>query len=114
MSATILQPYIPLLTKLMTLYFLPRAVIHGSLDKFWQHDIEMRQMLVTRGGYVKHGIALAVKFLKQETGGKVISFCNSKLKLFHYIAEFKGKLDEEKVSFDIFHIHGGLHKTEKF
>ena len=63
---------------------------------------------------MKKGISILASYLRDHDTGKVVLFCNSKVKSFQYVADLERKLDEAKESADILHIQGDLHKQEKF
>jgi len=113
-TATLPHDYICELARLTTLRFPPASIIRGTLEEFLQIEIRMRQVLVSRGGYVNKGLQQAADFLKDNDESKVAIFCNSKAKSFHYLSEFELKLDASGVKPDVIHIHGDLDKHEKF
>ena len=112
-TATMPAPYVADLVKLTGLKFPPNAIVRGSLDEFEQRDIKMEQIICNKSDYIRLGHQLILDFLSERTG-KVVSFCNSKYKSFHYVSEAERKCDEANIDSDAIHIHGSLSKHEKF
>ena len=113
-TATMPNTYVTELARLTTLKFPPSLIVRASLEEFRNLDITMIQTITNASGFVKLGMTNVVEFLKANEESKVVIFCNSKAKSFHYVSELERKLDEAKMGADLIHIHGDLNKHDKF
>ena len=117
LTATFPTTYYDGLERLTTISFRrhPSSIQRGSVDEFLQRNITMKQVVVGKGDYVKIGLANVIVHLQQDKECKIVVFCNSRQKSFHYASELERKLDEVDVTdVDVLVINGGLNKHEKF
>ena len=114
MTGTLPSDYIADITTLTTIPFPPECILRGSRESFSQREIKIRQTVTNRGDFVKNGLTEVVKHLVANPDDSVIVFCNSRSKSLHYLKLLEHKLNESHCVSDCIHIHGALHRMDKF
>lgn len=65
----------------------------GTVDEFYNSDIDMQQFVVNRREYAKVRLSGAVDNLSHDSDNKSIVFCNSRNKAGHFGTELERKLN---------------------
>jgi hypothetical protein len=89
------------------------AFFRDEVEVFINEDITMKQVIVNKGDNVKIGLTRITEHL-QQSSGKVVLFCNSHPKSYHFSSELQKKLNLIQLDVDVFVINGALNKYERF
>lgn len=114
LTGTLPTDYIADLTTLTTIPFPPECILRGSRESFSQREIMIRQTVTNKGDFVKKGLAEVVQHLIDHPDDSVVVFCNSRTKSLHYLKLLEHKLNASHCGTDCIHIHGALHRMDKF
>jgi superfamily II DNA/RNA helicase len=115
LTATMPTSYLPHLCRLLTVSsFHGESIIRASPTDFDQREIKMQTYIcLAKGLYVSKGLTLS-KFLRDHPMKSAVIFCNSRHQSQHFQDHLERKLNKFKLDFNILHINGSLHKTDKF
>ena len=65
----------------------------GTVDEFYNSDIDMQQFVVNRRQYVKVRLSGVVDNLSHDSDNKAIVFCNSRNNTGHFGTELERKIN---------------------
>ena len=110
-TATMTKEYIGLLSALTTIGLPPDAIQWASPEDFAQRNISMEFKCSSE--YTR-SLNQVVDFIKNDDDHYVCVFVGSKAKSHHVLEKLEYKLNEALSKVDVIHVHGSLHKDEKY
>ena len=93
LSASFPTEYVCEIQKLTSIFFSDASIMWGTVDEFYNSDIDMQQFVVNRREYAKVRLSGAVDNLSHDSDNKSIVFCNSRNKAGHFGTELERKLN---------------------
>jgi superfamily II DNA/RNA helicase len=116
LTATMPTSYLPHLCRLLTVCsFQGESIVRGSPRDFNQCEIEMQTFIfLVKGLYVSKGLTLVSEFLRDHPVKSAVIFYNSRHQSQHFWDHLERKLNQLKLTVDVLHFNGSLHKPDKF